>query len=106
VVAATRGNVLRCTPDVGPAQAGVSVPKHLELRAVYQSMGQPNNWKLLRYDVGHADGADVGAVAARAGHANAGTTLGIYTHAVPGKSDLSDQWEKLQGKKSAPVKTQ
>jgi integrase len=53
-----------------------------------------------------ADGADVGAVAARAGHANAGTTLGIYTHAIPGKSDLSDQWEKLQGKKSAPVKTQ
>jgi integrase len=53
-----------------------------------------------------ADGADVGAVAARAGHANAGTTLGIYTHAVPGKSDLSDQWEKLQGKQSAPVKTQ
>jgi integrase len=53
-----------------------------------------------------ADGADVGAVAARAGHANAGTTLGIYTHAIPGKSDLSDQWEKLQGKKSATVKTQ
>jgi hypothetical protein len=32
--------------------------------------------------------------------------LGIYTHAVPGKSDLSDQWEKLQGKKSAPARTQ
>ena len=53
-----------------------------------------------------ADGADVGAVAARAGHANPGTTLRIYTHEIPGKSDLSDQWEKLQGKKSAPVKTQ
>jgi dienelactone hydrolase len=26
-----------------------------ELRSVYQSLGQPNNWKLLRYDVGHAE---------------------------------------------------
>ncbi len=26
-----------------------------ELRAVYQRLGQPDNWKLLRYDVGHAE---------------------------------------------------
>jgi dienelactone hydrolase len=26
-----------------------------ELRAVYQSLGRPDNWKLLRYDVGHAE---------------------------------------------------
>jgi hypothetical protein len=46
-----------------------------------------------------ADGADVGAVQRRAGDANAGTTLGINTHAIPGTSDLAKQWEKLQGKK-------
>jgi dienelactone hydrolase len=26
-----------------------------ELRSVYQNLGEPNNWKLLRYDVGHAE---------------------------------------------------
>ena len=26
-----------------------------ELRAVYQALGKPDNWKLLRYDVGHAE---------------------------------------------------
>ena len=46
-----------------------------------------------------AHGADLGAVAARAGHANASTTLGIYSLPYPGKSDLSEQWEKLQGKR-------
>jgi integrase len=43
-----------------------------------------------------ADGADVAAVSARAGHANAWTTLGIYTHEIPGKLDLAKQWEELQ----------
>lgn len=26
-----------------------------ELRSVYETLGQPHNWKLLRYDVGHAE---------------------------------------------------
>jgi dienelactone hydrolase len=39
--------------DLTP-QAGLDRIDH-ELRAVYRSLGQPNNWKLLRYDVGHAE---------------------------------------------------
>jgi hypothetical protein len=39
--------------DLTP-QAGLDRIDH-ELRAVYQNLGKPNNWKLLRYDVGHAE---------------------------------------------------
>jgi integrase len=46
-----------------------------------------------------ADGADIASVSARLGHADAGTTLGIYTRAIPGKSDLAAKWEEIQGKK-------
>jgi site-specific recombinase XerD len=45
-----------------------------------------------------AGGADLAAVSARAGHANASTTLGIYTYEIPGKSDLAKQWEEFQTK--------
>ncbi len=43
-----------------------------------------------------ADGQDIAAISERMGHSDAGTTLGIYTHAVPGKVDLAKEWEKLQ----------
>ncbi|MCU1233434.1 MAG: hypothetical protein JWP63_1401 [Candidatus Solibacter sp.] len=33
------------------------------------------------------------------GHDNAATTLGIYTHAVPGRGSLAKKWEELQGEK-------
>jgi dienelactone hydrolase len=46
---ATAGNRDELTPA-----AGLDRIDH-ELRAVYQSLGQPNHWKLLRYDVGHAE---------------------------------------------------
>jgi dienelactone hydrolase len=39
--------------DLTP-QAGLDRIDH-ELRAVYRNLGKPNNWKLLRYDVGHAE---------------------------------------------------
>jgi integrase len=46
-----------------------------------------------------ADHAELAAVSERMGHSDPGTTLGIYTHAIPGKSDLAKQWEELQTKK-------
>lgn len=44
------------------------------------------------------DGASPAAVAKRLGHSTAATTLGIYSHAVPGREDLAAAWEKLQDK--------
>jgi integrase len=46
-----------------------------------------------------ADKQDIAAISERMGHSDAGTTLGIYTHAVPGKADLAKAWEELQKKK-------
>jgi integrase len=46
-----------------------------------------------------ADKQDIAAISERMGHSDAGTTLGIYTHAIPGKADLAKAWEELQKKK-------
>ena len=46
---ATAGNRDDLTPAVGLDRID-----H-ELRTIYQSLGQPDDWKLLRYDVGHAE---------------------------------------------------
>ena len=46
---ATAGNRDELTPAAGLDRID------RELRAVYQNLGQPGNWKLLRYDVGHAE---------------------------------------------------
>jgi dienelactone hydrolase len=46
---ATAGNRDDLTPAAGLDRI------ERELRGVYQSLGQPANWKLLRYDVGHAE---------------------------------------------------
>jgi site-specific recombinase XerD len=35
-----------------------------------------------------ADGADIASVTRRLGHSNSAVTLGIYTHAIPGKSPV------------------
>ena len=46
---ATAGNLDPLTPAAGLDRID------RELRAVYQSLGRPDNWKLLRYDVAHAE---------------------------------------------------
>jgi dienelactone hydrolase len=46
---ATAGNRDELTPAVGLDRID------RELRGVYGSLGRPENWKLLRYDVGHAE---------------------------------------------------
>ena len=46
---ATAGNRDDLTPAAGLDRI------ERELRGVYQSLGQPAHWKLLRYDVGHAE---------------------------------------------------
>ncbi|MCX6626988.1 MAG: dienelactone hydrolase family protein [Candidatus Solibacter sp.] len=46
---ATAGNHDALTPAAGLNRID------RELRAVYQSLDRPNNWHLLRYDVGHAE---------------------------------------------------
>ena len=46
---ATAGNRDALTPAVGLDRID------RELRSVYQRLGQPDNWKLLRYDVAHAE---------------------------------------------------
>jgi hypothetical protein len=46
---ATAGNRDDLTPAAGLDRI------ERELRGVYQNLGQPANWKLLRYDVGHAE---------------------------------------------------
>ena len=46
---ATAGNLDGLTPPAGLDRID------RELRDVYQKLGQPAHWKLLRYDVGHAE---------------------------------------------------
>jgi dienelactone hydrolase len=46
---ATAGN----RDDLTPAAGLDRIDR--ELRTVYRSLGQPGNWQLLRYDVGHAE---------------------------------------------------
>jgi integrase len=46
-----------------------------------------------------AGGEPLANVSKRLGHANAATTLSIYTHAVPGSSATAKRWEELQGKR-------
>ena len=45
-----------------------------------------------------AAGVPLAEVAKRLGHANPATTLGIYTHALPGTTGTARRWEELQGK--------
>jgi integrase len=47
-----------------------------------------------------ADGESVANVSKRLGHANASTTLNIYTHAIPGDDrETYQRWEDIQGER-------
>jgi integrase len=95
------GDLIFANPDGSPLKPD-SVSSKISLLCRNLKLPKGASLHTLRHSHGStliADGQDIAAVSKRLGHANPATTLGIYTHEVPGGKSLAEAYDRLHGKK-------